>query len=186
MNAFQIFFIGVLTALGALVAQVVVSIIAPGISNFNPAFSLDSYLIIAILIEEIFKLILFWKILTYPQNKKSGYLLAILLGSGFASTEVLLNILSKPLFTQSIFFSYLDLFLIHILTLLIYSFCFSQKRKLFSPKILPILTLGCFVHFLFNFFVFCDISPFLLSIILLFLIVASIKIDFLAKKSKLN
>jgi hypothetical protein len=186
MNSFQIFLIGIITALGALIAQFLLSIVAPEISNFKTFFSLDFYLILAIFLEELFKLVLFWKILNHPQNKKTTYFSAILLGSGFATAEILLNILGAPLFSLVIFFSYLGLFLIHILTLLIYSLYFSQEIKLFSLKTLLFFILGFFIHFLFNFFVVHDISAFLLDITLLFFVIISAKFSFLAKKSKLN
>ncbi|PIP28653.1 MAG: hypothetical protein COX29_00030 [Candidatus Moranbacteria bacterium CG23_combo_of_CG06-09_8_20_14_all_35_22] len=186
MTKLQIFFVGTLTAFGALFVEILASIIAPEILSRENIFPLESALLLAIFAEEILKLIFFGKIFLRIKDKSNFFLPAIFFGSGFAIVEIFLNILANPIFHSELFFSYLGLFLIHILTLSIYSFYFFHQEKVYTFKIILLFALGLFIHFIFNFFVFYEISPILLDIALLFLLIIPAKIGFLAKNKKLN
>ncbi|KKP79488.1 MAG: hypothetical protein UR78_C0013G0026 [Candidatus Moranbacteria bacterium GW2011_GWF2_35_39] len=186
MTKLQIFFVGILTAFGALFVEILASIIAPEILSREIFFPLESALLLAIFAEEILKIIFFRKIFLRIKDQSNFFLPAIFFGSGFAIVEIFLNILTNPIFRLELFFSYIGLLLIHILTLSLYSFYFFHQEKVSFFKIFLLFILGFFIHFIFNFFVFYEISPILLAITLLFLLLIPAKIGFLAKNKKLN
>ncbi|HRY82703.1 MAG TPA: PrsW family glutamic-type intramembrane protease [Candidatus Moranbacteria bacterium] len=182
MGKIKIFIFGILTALAALVFENLIPIIflKTAVEATSP---FDVYLLTAILIEELLKLISIWKISRISENQKNIFWLAVFFGLGFAFVEIFLNILN---FNLEFVLNYFGLFLIHTFTSTIYGLYFSKKESFSVLGGLAIFALGCFSHFLFNFSVFFDISPILTNSILAIFLLIMGKIGFLAKKKKLN
>ncbi|MFA6159736.1 MAG: PrsW family glutamic-type intramembrane protease [Parcubacteria group bacterium] len=150
MNKLIIFFLGIATAIGALILQTILTIIFPALENSAGMEKIGTFMLLAIFIEEFIKLGFLWKI---SKRVKNIFWSAIILGSGFATAEIFLNVLNNNLFNLELFFSYFGLFLIHIFTSSIYGLYLAKKENQTIWSTLAIFGLGYFLHFLFNFFV---------------------------------
>lgn len=159
MNRILIFSFGIAAAFGALVFQVIATIIFPALENSSSLEKIGAFMFVTIFIEEFVKFILLWKISQNSKNQKNIFWSAIFLGSGFATTEIFLNLLNNNLSDTNLFFSYFGLFLLHIFTSSIYGLYLSEKENLALWGNLAIFGLGYFFHFLFNFSVSSSINP---------------------------
>jgi hypothetical protein len=143
MNKISIFFLGIITALSALILEFIPSTINPIFFKFD--FSNFSYaLIIFVFIEEFLKLAVIWKISQSLVTKKI-FINSGLFGIGFGMTEIILNTFNQSTF---LFLPYLNLALLHIFTSLLFGYGFSQKYTKIK-MILIFLLANCF-HFFYN------------------------------------
>ncbi len=169
MNKLIIFSLGIAATLGALILQTILTIIFPALENSAVSEKIGHFMLLAILIEEFIKLGLLWKI---SKSIKNIFWSSIILGSGFATAEIFLNVLNNNPFNLELFFSYLGLFLIHIFTSCLYGIYFTKRENLKIWGVMAIFCLGYFFHLLFNFFVLISTNPLMLNsglIILIFL-----------------
>ena len=143
-------FIGVITALGALVAQFVVSIFYPEMAEIDLTRALSRALIISLLIEEFFKLAVIGKISARSPRRKEVFLNSILIGTGFSLAEISLNCLSQSAVSAGLIFSYLGVFLTHTATSALYGYYFSSCAEKTLTEIIFIFILGGLLHFSFN------------------------------------
>ncbi|HAT73950.1 MAG: hypothetical protein US30_C0003G0050 [Candidatus Moranbacteria bacterium GW2011_GWF2_36_839] len=155
MNKILIFSFGIAAALSALIIQTILTIIFPALENSAVSEKIGYFMLLAIFIEEFIKLGLLWKI---SKSVKNIFWSSIILGSGFATAEIFLNVLNNNPFNLELFFSYLGLFLIHIFTSSIYGLYLARKENLAIWSTLAIFALGYFLHFLFNFFILISIG----------------------------
>jgi len=156
MNKFFVFFLGIAAAFGALIFQTFFTIIFPALENSAVLEKIGAFMLLAIFIEEFIKLGLLWKI---SKNTKNIFWSAIILGSGFATAEIFLNILNDNPVNSDLLLSYFGLFLLHIFTSSIYGLYLNKKESLAIWSTLAIFALGYFFHFLFNFSVSSSINP---------------------------
>lgn len=174
MNKFFFFFLGIGAAFSALIFQTIATIILPSLNNSDYLEKIGFFLFLVIFIEEFVKFILLWKISQDLKNQKNIFWSAIILGSGFAVTEISLNIFNNNLLDLNLFLSYFGLFLLHVFTSSIYGLYLSKKEKPPIWSTLTIFTLGYFFHFLFNFSVSLSLPQLyidcILAIFLLFII----------------
>ncbi|MDO9231342.1 MAG: PrsW family glutamic-type intramembrane protease [bacterium] len=159
MNRILIFSFGIAAAFSALVFQIMATIVFPALENSTSLEKIGAFMFVTIFIEEFVKFILLWKISQNSKTQKNIFWSSIILGSGFATAEIFLNFLNNNPSDTNLFFSYLGLFLLHILTSSVYSLYLSKKKNLAIWSTLAIFGFGYFLHFLFNFFVYSSINP---------------------------
>jgi len=167
MFQLKIFFIGIVTGLGAGVLEFLISIIYPGFNLNNQSLSFS--LIIAAGLEESLKFSVARKIFETIRFKTNAFLNLMLIGVGFSATEFIFNVFWHPFNLGSLYTSYVGLFLIHGATMAIFGFYFIKidRSVLFG---LAVLTLAIVLHFLFNFSVIIEFGRWATYLILLALI----------------
>ena len=186
MNKLLIFLLGIFAAFSALIIQTLTVIIFPSLSNFTSSKEIGYLILIAILSEEFLKFALLWKIFNNFKKQTNLFIDSLVLGFGFATTEIVFNIFSNYQLTFEIFLAYLGLLLIHVLTSSFYGLYFFQKKNSIIWQNLSVFGIGLSAHFLFNLGVFYEINMLLLNPILIIILIIQIKAYFLAKKAKIN
>lgn len=178
------FFIGIMTAGGALVLGAIFLIVGT-ILGMEPADEkIVYYMLSAVLIEESLRAAAIWKISQKNSSGKELLLSSLLIGAGFAFLETILNLADNG---SATFSPYLGLFLIHIATSMVFSRYFSSKLKRNFPTFTFVFLFAAALHFIFNKFVYQDLNRFPLYAFLAMLIAL---LSFLAlkgeKKSRLQ
>ena len=162
MEKFRMFFIGIITAFGALIFELLVLIIFPAAAEiFFGKFSL--MVIFGVLIEEFFKLAVVFKI---SKNNSAGgniFLNSVFMGIGFSSVEIMFNLEKYSGYFAQILPALIGLFLIHTATLLIFGSYFFRVQKPIFPKSLFLFLTAVLIHFLFNLTVLNEINYWLIS-----------------------
>ena len=184
MNKLLLFILGISAAFAALIIQTLLVILFPSLVDLASLEKIGYLMMIAVLTEEILKFALIWKIFNNFKEQISIFTSALVLGFGFATTEIILNLFNNPLLTSELFFSYLGLLLIHLLTAAFYGCYFSQKGKVILWQSAPIFGIGLLIHALFNLGVFYGMSIILLNSILIIVLILLIKTSFLPKQEK--
>lgn len=152
MRKLEIFFIGIITALGAMLFQFSISIITPGIIEENIS-GMNQSMIAIILVEEFFKLAVIWKTSQRYQLKKAVFLNSILIGVGFSFAEILLNIFNYSAVITFLIPAYFGLILIHTSTSALFGYYFSRKSDWTILGMIFVFLSAFFLHFLYNAFV---------------------------------
>jgi hypothetical protein len=181
MELVGMFLIGMLSALGALVFEFILSILVPSANSPDLVCGFSGLMLGAIFIEESFKWALIWKISQITLEKKEIFLKSIAIGIGFSFAEILLNMLGHSQPEYSTLYSYLGLFLIHTVTASLLGYYFSSNKDRLFWKNSAIFSLAAILHFFFNVTVLCNFNPgityALLAIIGVFLFFRSLKIS---------
>lgn len=162
----NLFFLGIIAALGALVFEFILSIISPLLFNFDLSKIGVSFFLI-IFIEEFFKLAVIWRASQEIDAKKEIFLNSALIGVGFSATEIFLNIFSHSSF---LFSSYAGLLLIHTTTSLIFGYILSKKADLQIRTLVITIFFALLTHLLYNLSVLYDLSIFIPCAILITII----------------
>lgn len=163
------FFLGTIIALGALIFEslysIIYSVINHGDISIVPALNI---FIPFILIEEILKLGVIWKISQISKSKI--FLNSIFIALGFSLTEVILNITDSLLFLNSFLFQYFGLFLIHTVTFAIFGFYFAKKIKPSRIGLTIVFLIATSFHLIYNLLVEYSIGifPYYIFLFLLF------------------
>ncbi|MDR3559009.1 MAG: hypothetical protein P4L62_01280 [Candidatus Pacebacteria bacterium] len=162
----KFFFWGILAAAGALVLEILLSIIFP--SMINPALEtqLSSTLIVLVLVEEILAFIFVWKMAAQASEKNLIFPQAMLIGLGFSAAEIIQNAALYPYLSSFLLSVYAGLLLVHTVTALVYGYTF-MLRGISITKTWPAFLIGIVIHFLFNAAIIGNVNYWLLDGILL-------------------
>lgn len=142
----KMFFGGILSALGALVLEILVLILT---TPLDAPATAPWLMPAGVLIEELFGLFLIGKLVSNYEKKKQAFPVALFFGLGFAIPEILLNLSGYVTFPQTLFLSYLNLLLIHTATAGILGYYFSTGKISYRNSFL-FLALAFSSHLLFN------------------------------------
>ena len=151
------FFWGMLASLGALALESLLMLLATSASLAETSSPADWFMPVAVVIEELFSLILMGGLFQNSPNKKNIFARALFFGAGFSLPEILLNYSNFSTLSPTIILSYAGLFLIHTATAGVLGIYFS-KRETFSPSILFFLPLAIAIHLAFNFSVLFNLD----------------------------
>jgi len=185
MNILKPFFLGIFSALIALVFEITYSF-TPGFS-FEILFQQTSLMLVAfVVIEELAKFSFVWKNFSVGTGKFSKlqiFCQSLLIGLGFAITEATFkayDLLPGGLGESSLFLLFFGAIIIHIGTSGLMGYLLVNAKKInfwFFPEVL-LIVFGW--HFLFNFFVIKAVNSWLIASLLLvlgfFVILAGFKI----------
>lgn len=167
MNLIKFFTFGILAALGALVAELLLSSLLSILFQIDVALNyadqITFFLLFVVFIEEFFKLLLLIQLPIFFQKKSSSLLSAFFLGGGFGFLEIFskwIHIVDYSFFSIASLYLFGAL-LIHIGTAGIIQSIIDRHRNKFS-FILAIGTASLF-HFFYNLLVIYNQSFFLVS-----------------------
>jgi len=144
MNHKIFFFWGILGTFFSLVLEILLQPIIPSNQSFLwtttplPAF-----------VEEVVKFVLLWKLSINISNKKDIIIGSLLLGLGFSSAEILLNIFR----INQLHPGFLGLTTIHTITSLLAGYFLWDYHKKKQTALLLILFANIFIHILYNEFI---------------------------------
>ncbi|EKE11394.1 MAG: hypothetical protein ACD_15C00088G0001 [uncultured bacterium] len=152
MKFIKFFILGALAALGALTCELVLSSLLSILFNVNIEkdylSKITFFLIIVVIIEELFKLALLAKLFSSIEKSSSKFILSIFFGGGFAFIEVYLKLISLSI--SNIFsFPFLGVFLIHIITSGIIGYFLIKKSYSILSAIQALLISSLF-HLTYN------------------------------------
>ena len=160
MEKFRMFFIGMITALGALVFELLFFILFPAIlKSDSKIFLILTYpIIISVLLEEFLKLAVVFKISKNNSARGNIFLNYFFMGIGFSSVEIIFNLEKYSRYFMPILPALIGLFLIHTTTLLIFGSYFSRVQKPIFLKSFLIFSAAAIIHLLFNLAVLREIN----------------------------
>lgn len=180
------FFLGTISALGALILESIFSIIIPYLNTPT----LNNYSIytifFAVLIEEFFKFIIIGKIASQEKSAFRIFFDAWLVGIGFSLVEIILNIFSHPETGTKFFPAYIGLLLIHLATAETFGYYLATYNKRTFKNSSFFFFLAGLLHFCFNFAILHMLSYFIICITLLAYIIGIFFIFIKHKKIKTN
>jgi hypothetical protein len=134
----KLFFFGVIAAFGALLIEMIASIIFPKEIAF--LFQQITFLlIIFVIIEELFKFALIWKASFAFQNAKDFFVGSYLIGLGFSLTEIILAGVSAASGKSFAWLPLLGIFIVHTATCVFWGLAIFKKKR--GTKIAIALTL---------------------------------------------
>lgn len=182
MKFIKFFVFGILAALGAMAVELILSAL------FSILFSIDIeanyfdrltvFLVIAIFVEEFFKLILLLKLFSSSSEKSYGIMSVLFFGSGFALFEIFSKLLSLSRYDSMylLSLSFLGVFLIHLITSGIIWSIIAKKTAYPATLIAKALFLAFLSHLIYNLLIIYEQGAFVIyaylfsvSIVLYFL-----------------
>lgn len=164
----KFFFWGILAAAGALLVEVLLSLLFPALVNPTLEAQLSSTLMVLVLVEEILIFAFTWKMATQTSQKNLIFPQAFAIGLGFSATEILQNAVLYPHFSLFLLSVYAGLLLVHTITALIYGYAFTLRGAAFRDTWLAFFV-GAVLHLLFNLAVIYNMSYWIIDGIFLIL-----------------
>ena len=178
MKIIESFFLGILAACGALVLELVFIIPFDKTVVENQVYSIGIFLLLAVIIEEIFKYIVVIKRIDIFSYGRGIIINSFIAGLGFSLFEIFLIFEKKSLSLEFFYESILGLTLIHVLTFGIigYFIALGGNSKLLFFKTIFITSS---IHFFYNFLIlnesrFTEALIFSLLIILTLVTIANL------------
>jgi len=150
-------FLGSIAAGGALVFELLAQSFFPDANFSTAALSLNIILIliIAAVIEEFFKLLVIYKSLFLQKNNDREFLYsALLLGFGFALTEIVISNYSSLPQNPNLYFGLLGIILVHTFLAGFIGYLLLKIRTGKIAVFTAILLAATALHFAYNFAVF--------------------------------
>lgn len=128
MHKPTVFIYGLLAALAAVIAETIFAIFA---FPQTDSYALGSFpaMLAAAVIEEFFLGTTIWKIARAAENRRQGFLQAILLSTGFTFLEILLNLFKLNNFDRASAYSFVGLWLVHSTTAALMAHFFYGRPK---------------------------------------------------------
>lgn len=142
-------FLGILCAFFALVLELIFSMVSPGDYQILFFSKINLLLVFSALAEEATKLAVIYK--SFPATEKRKDIIAgsLLLGAGFAATEIFLNIYNQQnVFPSSTYFL-LGIFLVHVFTAGFAGYLLAKKQNIYFIAVRTII-FNTSVHLLYN------------------------------------
>ena len=173
MTALKFFIFGLLAAAGALVGELVLVTLASVLFNIdltaNYFDAVTALLILAIAIEEVFKLILLRQLFIITKKTTARISLALLFGSGFAFLEIFSKLTALPQPTLLAIFSwnFFGVFLIHVLTAGVLGGFLTAKKGFSVSYALLAFLFASFLHLGYNLLIIYNQGAIFISIYLL-------------------
>ena len=153
MRILKYFYFGILAAFGALILELIIKIIFYGEQYSVSRESIDHIsliIIIAIFIEELFKLLFIWAIARETSQRKNIFLLSFFVGLGFASVEIAFNLNDGFLAQPLLYFQLLGILLLHTFTAGFSGFFVARIKSMNILKILGVILFAGAIHLLYN------------------------------------
>lgn len=174
----KLFFFGVIAAFGALLIEMIASIIFPQETAF--LYQQITFLLILFAVaEELFKFAMVWKAVSNFQNARDFFISAFLIGSGFALTEISLAIFSTPSGQNTSWTALLGIFIVHTSTCVLLSYAIFLKKRSLKLAPIPILLFLIILHLIYNIIVIYSTGS---AIVIAYLFALSILAFAAAKK----
>lgn len=144
MKIIKPIFLGIIAAFGALVVEIIL---------FYIIFSLNTTLMVlsAVVIEEIIKFLVIFRGLFKSQDSENIFQSSLLLGLGFALTELLLKNPIEISAMPGLYWQVAGLFLIHILTAGLMGYFLAKTKGPGVVKLSAIILFAACFHFAYNF-----------------------------------
>lgn len=183
-NNIKFFFYGIISALGAMIIELVLkNILSSEISLGNIFFTIITpSLILFALVEETLKFIVINKAVLSLKKSSEAFIGAFLIGLGFALTEIYLAF-SNNLFEQSNYLlAILGILIIHISTSLIFGYFSFKKNPLSKTFFTVILIFATLLHLIYNIFIIYKLSPAIVLAYLFLLLLLSFSVSYLLAK----
>jgi len=182
MKIINCFFWGAVAASFALVIEIAISAIVPEKYDVQTViFSISFFSVILILVEEITKFAVMFKLILKKDLKASIFLKSFFFGLGFSFFEIFLN-LSKFGFS-SIGYSLLSflsgIFLFHMLTSCYIGYFIAISRNFRKVIFAPIVAFMAFLHLAYNLAIIHNI-PFFIIYSLLFILIVMLFVRYIA------
>jgi hypothetical protein len=164
----KLFFFGVITAFGALLIEMIASIIFPKETAF--LFQEITFLLIVfVIIEEVFKLAVIWKASSALQNAKDFFVGAYLIGLGFSLTEIILAGLSAASGKNFSWLPLLGIFIIHTATCIFWGYAIFKKKGGIKHTITLAFFATAILHLIYNSIIIYSTSSAIIIVYLLIL-----------------
>ncbi|MFA5994144.1 MAG: PrsW family glutamic-type intramembrane protease [Parcubacteria group bacterium] len=162
MKILKFFTFGLLSASGALAIELILVALISILFNINIENnyfnSITAFLIIAIILEEFFKLSLLRQLFFTTNEKSVKIYLALIFGSGFSFLEIFSKLIAIPQATLLTVFSwnFFGVFLIHVLTAGVLGCFLARKNGASLALAAQALLLASFLHLGYNLLIIYD------------------------------
>lgn len=160
MKSKKFFCWGILAAFGALVTEIIFSIIFP--SQSVKITSVSAIFVFSILAEEFFKLVFIGKSLEIQGRRTKAVLFGSLgIGTGFSATEAVFIIASHNSVSLSLLSGVISVMIIHVITATVFGILFSLFEKTRIVSLFSLLS-AFTIHFIYNLLVIRESSFFMI------------------------
>lgn len=186
MNNLKFFFYGIISALGAMIIELVLkNILSSGISLSNIFFTIITpSLILFALVEETFKFVVINKAVLLLKKPAEAFYGVFLIGLGFSLTEIYLAFAGDMFEQTNYLLAVLGILAVHISTSLIFGY-FSFKKNLLSKTVFTaILVSTTLLHLIYNVLIIYSLSETVISAYFFALLLLSFFVSYRLAKAE--
>ena len=142
-------FLGILAAFFSLVAELTFSVFFQGSAQAYFFSQLSLMVVAAVVIEEVLKYVIVYKNASLLKGTKEILASSILIGAGFALTEISLDVYGQLNILKTSFFFLIGVLFVHVFTTTFSGYLLAKKQNIYFTTV-RVLIVNILIHLFYN------------------------------------